>query len=83
MTDFIFQISFAAEMLFDESDFEADLATVKEDVEEAPCPRSDCVAAREDLDRITAIRSGKRQQMITLIMINNGHREFVLVLVRH
>ena len=48
-----------ASVLFDESDFEADFGTGKGDEEEqyeeeAPCLRSDCVAAREDLDRLTS-----------------------------
>ena len=52
-----------ASVLFDESDFEADFWTGKGDDEDAPCLRSDCVAAREDLDRLASaaptIRSRK------------------------
>ena len=54
--------AFVAEMasaLFDESDFEADFGTGGkghgEKEEEPLCLRSDCVAAREDLDRLTSV----------------------------
>ena len=54
-----------ASVLFNESDFEADFGTGK-GIEEEPCPRSECVAAREDLERQNTaapptIRSGEKQ----------------------
>ena len=46
-----------ASVLFDESDFEADFGAEKGSAEEDAaelCPRSDCVAAREDLERLNS-----------------------------
>ena len=56
-----------ASVLFNESDFEADIGTGK-GIEEEPCPRSECVAAREDLERLNTaapptIRSGEKQAL--------------------
>ena len=56
-----------ASVLFNESDFEADFGTGK-GIEEEPCPRSECVAAREDLERLNTaapptIRSGEKQAL--------------------
>ena len=46
-----------ASVLFDESDFEADFGAEKGSAEEDAaelCPRSDCVTAREDLERLNS-----------------------------
>ena len=56
-----------ASVLFNESDFEADFGTGK-GIEEEPCPRSECVAAREDLERLntaapTTIRSVENSEI--------------------
>ena len=56
-----------ASVLFNESDFEADFGAGKENGE-ALCPRLDCVAAREDLERLTTAapttnRSGEKREI--------------------
>ena len=62
-----------ASVLFDESDFEADFGTTgKGDDEDAPCLRSDCVAAREDLDRLTSAAPTIRLRKLRIL-----HRKLI------